>query len=136
MCRTQGGSLGKASLLKEKTVNRKGKVHFGGWVLKGKRCKRPARQNRATILEEKPPLIYQYFFFSLKKKRKALKKLCFTVTKRKITPNSQSSPQNVQYNKGSSTSNQKTETEILRVMKFLPPTCRKKQKKTITQYFK
>ena len=76
------------------------------------------------------------FFFFKKKKRKALKKLCFTVTERKITPNSQSSPQNVQYNKGSSTSNQKTETEILQVMKFLPPTCRKKQKKTITQYFK
>ena len=102
--------------------------------MKGKRCKRPARQNRATILE-KPPLIYQYFFFFLKKKKKALKKLCITVTERTIIPNSQSSPQNVQYNKGS-TSNQKTETEIFQLMKFLPPTCRIKQKKTIIQYFK
>ena len=74
-------------------------------------------------------------FFFLKKKKKALKKLCITVTERTIIPNSQSSPQNVQYNKGS-TSNQKTETEIFQLMKFLPPTCRIKQKKTIIQYFK
>ena len=134
MCRTPGGRLGKASLLKDKRVNRKGKMHFGGWVQKGKRCKRPARQNRATI-SEKPPLIYQYFFFfSLKKKKKSLKKLCITVTERKIIPNSQYSPQNVQYNKGS-TSKQKTETEIFQLTKFLPSTCRKKQKKTIIQYF-
>lgn len=96
-------------------------------MLEGKRGKRSARQNRATILEERPPLSYQYFFFFLKKKKNGFKKLCITVTERKITPNSQSSPQNVQYNKGS-ISNQKTETEIFQLTKFLPTTCRKKQK--------